>query len=372
MMIDTPLMPRLQVSRHILHGLHARPVFNASNLGINYNRMNQHDENYLGDDPHHWLTIPYDVELVEGDLQLLTALGIRLLRIWTPIEVVVTVVRGEVGEPTAYADNLRDFLSRCANHDIEVIIVMGDGHQSYPPEPPYDGKMFWELLLSAEGIEQYAEAYVSFAERYEGICKIHSWEIANEPYGNLTWASYPQELGITKEHVLSYLTTVYRALKQVVDEPVGFSDIEEQEQAKYRTFSDPRNREFYVDECTDYYSMHIYRATSSQVANFEGLTNKPKFLSEVGHYNFDDPTGEAHAGVIASKEMLREVPNMQAVIDIGTVALNSGFSFIMPWDWSINPGMVEHHPDGSHTIKSLVRWMSSGITAGTSQRSIIR
>jgi hypothetical protein len=255
---------------------------------------------------------------------------------------------------------------------MEVVIVMGDGHQSDPPAPPYDGKMFWELMLSAEGIEQYAEAYAAFAETYEGICKVHSWEIANEPYGKLTWASYPQELGITKDHILAFLKAVYQALKQVVAEPVGFSDIEEWEQPKYRTFSDPQNRARYVDDCSDYYSMHIYRASSDQVANFEGLTSKPKFLSEVGHYNFDDPTGEAHAGVVASKEMLREVPNMQAVIDIGTMALNSGFSFIMPWDWSINPGMVEHHFDGSHTVKSLVRWMSSSITAGTAQRSIIR
>jgi hypothetical protein len=221
----------------------------------------------------------------------------------------------------------------------------------------------WEMIQSRQGRQRYADAHVAYVNRFAPTGNVYCWEIANEPYGNLTWATYPQSLGITKDDVHAYLQTSYEAIKRFVVEPVGFSDLQEEEQSKYHVFSDPQFRETYVDDCTDYYSMHIYRSSAAQMGDFRELTSKPKYLSEMGHYNYKDNTGEYHAGQPANLELLSERENMGAIIDMSTKALNSGFELVLPWDVSVNPGMFLHHPDGSHTIKALPRWMQNVLLA---------
>lgn len=336
-----------------------RVVYLHSNLGINFFALNQHGR----EDPNRWLTTPYDVAQVEGDLAMLASLGIRLLRVWAPAECVIDFSGNRAPRPNAFARNLQDFLTRCIAYDMRFILVMADGHQSHRAQPPFDGMFLWERIQSRDGRRRYADAYVAYVDLIAPLGNVCCWEIANEPYGNLTWAPYPQRLGITKEQIHAYLLTAYDAIKERVLEPVGFSELEEEEQPKYRVFSDPMHRKTYIDDCTDYYSMHIYRASAAQMADFRDLTDKPKYLSEVGHYNYDDPTGEFHAGQRAHLELLQESPNARAVIELSTKALNSGFDFVLPWDASVNPGMFVHHPDGQHTIKALPRWMQSVLLA---------
>jgi hypothetical protein len=336
-----------------------RAVFLPSNLGINVFQVNQHG----GADPNHWLTTPYDVNKVEADLSLLASLGIRILRVWAPVECVIAISGSAAPRANAFARNLDDFLARCRTYGMSCVLVMGDGHATRRPIPPHDGKFLWEMIQSRDGRRRYADASVAYVNRFGPSGRVYCWEIANEPYGNLTWASYPQALGITKDDVHAYLQTSYEAIKRVVSDPVGFSELEEEEQHKYRVFSDAQVRETYIDDCTDYYSMHIYRARAAQMGDFRGLTTKPKYLSEVGHYNYKDVTGEYHAGQPANLELLAERENMQAVIDLCTKAVNSGFALVMPWDLSVNPGMFVHHPDGAHTIKALPRWMQSVLLA---------
>ena len=354
------VMERRQVvSRPTLSWQAERVVYHPGNLGINYYAMHQHG----GSDPHHWLTTPYDVAKVEGDLALLASLGIRLLRVWAPAESVIDLSGTEATGLTPFAPNLLDFLTRCTAYRLRVLLVMADGHAHQRSSPPYDAKFMWQLIRSPEGRRRYADAYRAYVRLVAPLDNVFCWEIANEPYGNLTWALYPQLLGITMDQVHDYLLVTYHALKAIVTQPVGFSDLEEQEQPKYRMFSDATLRQTYVDDCTDYYSMHIYRAGAHQMADFRALTAKPKYLTEVGHYNYEDPTGEFHAGQPARLELQHEQLNKQAVIELNMKALNSGFEFVMPWDMSDNPGMFIHHPDGSHTVKALPRWMQNVLLA---------
>ena len=338
-----------------------RVVYPPEVLGMNYAIMHPHRSSV--DDGAHWLTTPYDPAKVEADLDILASLGIRILRIFAAIETVLEYSSGAFGESNVYAGNLDDFLTRCGRFGITVIPVMGDGTYEGAPKPPFDGKFLWELIETEAGRRAYARAYVAYVDRFARHDNILYWEIANEPYGNLTWSPRPKELGITQDLVHAYLVEVYETLKDVTGLEVGFSEIQEQEQEKYRTFSDDNVRTMYVDDCTDYYSMHVYRGSASQLPDFRSLNGKPKYLTEVGSYNYIDPTGEGHGGLPADNEYLKERPNMQAVIDISRKALNSGFAQVLPWDMAYNTGMFEHHPDGTHTVKALPIWMRNVLAA---------
>jgi hypothetical protein len=239
-----------------------------------------------------------------------------------------------------------------------VILVMGDGNVQDRPQS-LDGKFRWELVQSADGREKLAAACAAYVRRFQKHKNVLMWELANEPYGNLTWAAYPQRLHVSRDEAHAYLRAAYQAVKPLTTEHVGFSDLHEEEQEKYRLFTDAEFRRRYIDDATDVYSIHIYRGSARQVPDFAGLTGKPRWCSELGSYNYVDETGAAHAGQPARGELWDERANFEAVTAIAPKLLDSGFEQVLPWAFTANEGMVVHRPDGSHELKSLPRWMQS-------------
>jgi hypothetical protein len=189
------------------------------------------------------------------------------------------------------------------------------------------------------------------------------WEVANEPYGNLTWAAYPQQQKVSVDQTHRYLRTIYEAVKPLTKAHVGFSDLHEEQQEKYRLFTNPEFRRRYIDDATDVYAMHIYRASAEQVADFSELCGKPKWCSELGSYNYVDETGAAHAGQPARGELWNERENFRAVTAILPKLLDGGFELVLPWAFTANEGMVVHRRDGSHELKALPRWMQTQLNA---------
>ena len=127
---------------------------------------------------------------------------------------------------------------------------------------------------------------------------------------------------------------------------------------KYKLYSDQQRRSDFVDDCTDIYSMHCYRSRPDELFDFTSLTGKPKWCTELGSYNYSDPTGDGHNGVAANGELYYEAKNLAVVQTLSTVLLDQGFELVMPWGLTSNAGMVIHRPDGGHDVKALPRWMA--------------
>ena len=142
---------------------------------------------------------------------------------------------------------------------------------------------------------------------------------------------------------------------------MGISELEEEEQEMYQIFSDTEKRRMFIDDVTDVYSMHIYRNNASQVADFSNLTGKPKWVVELGAYNYDDPYAKEHP-VPGFSELFDTNKNYNATIDISRKLLNSNFTIIMPWAFTSNNGMVRHNTNGSHELLKFAQFMKKQLT----------
>jgi len=345
----------------------ARPgppsAWTGDNLGINLAWVNDH----AGNQRVNFLSDGWDEQLLAADLDLLVELSITKLRTFCPLESVMTYEDGAFTLDRVRAGHLHWLLDQADERGISVFVVMGDGHvNSDVPTESLDGKFRWELIVDQAGLDVYARAFDVYIKEFVRHTNVAFWEIHNEPYANLTWSSWPQSLGITPEAIHVYLKTAYDVVKlNAGATPVGFSDLEEEEQDKYRLFSQPFKLPTLIDDCTDVYALHIYRSEVSQLHDFTGLTGKPKWVLELGDYNYDDPTGLDHNGQPANGELYDEQANAATFRTLGEALMAMGFELFMPWSIADNQGMVEHREDGSHTVRKLPRWMAGEILAAS-------
>ena len=333
-----------------------QPVnYTTENLGINLPWLDNHN----GHEDISWLNTNYNSELIGQDLYVIHTMNITKIRTFCQMESIYNFDNGVFVLNESYAKNLDDFLNRADKYNIKVICVMGAGRN----EPKdLDGEFHWELIQTPEGLQIYKNAYVSYINRFKNHTNILMWEIINEPYGSVTWSPYAQELHVTQEQVHIFLLQSYQDIKLVAgDIPVGFSDLEEEEQTKYQLFSNSEKRKALVDDCTDIYAMHIYRNNASQVADFRSLTNKPKWVVELGAYNFNDPNAENHP-VGGSNELYDTDKNYASTLEISRKLVNSGFTLIMPWSFTSNNGVVIHNSDGTHSLLKLAQFMKEKLS----------
>ncbi len=323
------------------------------NMGLNYPWVDDHQGRIL----ILWMR-DYPAHLVEDDLQTIAALGVRVIRVFAPLEGIMSYGDADFTLVEERAANVDRLLESAARRGIRVVLVMADGNVQQRPAD-LDGKFRWELVQSGTGRRALSAACAAYVRRFRKHENVLMWELANEPYGNLTWAAYPQQLNVSRDETHEYLRAAYEAAKPLTAAPVGFSDLHEEQQEKYRHFTDAEFRRRYIDDATDVYSIHIYRASLREVPDFAGLTGKPKWCSELGSYNYFDETGLAHAGQPARGELWDEHQNLEAVTTIGPKLLESGFELVLPWAFTSNDGIVVHRPDGSHELKSLPRWLQS-------------
>lgn len=326
------------------------PSFNSENLGMNLPWLNNHD----GTESTNWLNTDYNPEKIEADLAGISSLGVKKIRVFLMLESVMEYDGEKFFWNEKARENLHDFFRRCRSKDLSVITIMSAGHHDGIHES-LDGKFRWDLITTQEGLDKYLAAQTLYIDEYKEY-DILMFEIANEPYGELTWSQAAIQLGITKDQVHNFLKQSYDNAKTLTDIYVGFSELEEQEQEKYQFFSNPENRKKYADDCTDVYSMHFYRPDASYIYDFSDLTDKPKWATEIGHLNYYDPEMIVHP-MAGHKELYDEAQNYLAVMDISQKLLDTGFCAIYLWSWGSNPGMVIHNPDGTHTLLKLARWV---------------
>ena len=346
-----PNRPIIENEAVDLQQLPADRRLNAKNLGINYPWVDHHN----GHVEMLWMR-DYRPDLVDEDLRVIHSLGVRVIRVFAPLDALMSYENQRFTMAEDRAENLNRFLQTAAKYELRVILVMADGNVNDERED-LSGKFRWELVRTSEGLESLAGAYREYVRRFNHHSNVLMWETANEPYANLTWAKVPQELAISQDQVHSYLRRVYEAIKPLTTGYVGFSDLHEEEQQKYRLFTSEDFRRRYIDDATDVYSIHVYRASPEQIPDFSALTKKPKWCSELGSYNYFDVTGEAHANQPANGELWNERKNLDAVTSIVAKLLDEDFELILPWAFTSNEGMVAHRPDGSHELKALPRWM---------------
>lgn len=334
-----------------------RQRLNSKNLGLNYPWVDDHQ----GHVQMLWM-VDYQPELVENDLQVISELGVRIIRVFAPVDSVMSFDGARFSLVPRRAEHVDRLLAAAGRHELKVILVMADGNVNEPPQD-LAGKFRWDLVQSQQGLKALEAAYVAYVQRFRGHEHVLMWEVANEPFGNLTWAAYPQKRGVTLEETHRYLKSVYQAVKPLTRAYVGFSELHEEQQEKYRLFSNADFRQRYIDDATDVYSMHIYRASPDQVPDFSTLRGKPKWCSELGSYNYVDETGAAHAGQPARGELWNERENLKAVTTILPKLLDGGFDLVLPWAFTSNEAVVVHRRDGSHELKALPRWMQTQLKA---------
>lgn len=334
------------------------PGASSATIGLNYAWPDDH----AGGQVLSWLGSWYDPAIVHGDLAVVADMGIRSLRAFCPLESVMSFDGVDFAMAPGFVAHLHDFIDTAATLGIDVLPVLADGHVNAAPRD-LDGKFRWDLAMTSSGRAAYGRAVEAYVRELSVHENIVMWETANEPYGNLTWASVPAELGVTEEQAHDYLRVVYDAAKDVVGDAalVGFSDLEEDQQEKYRLVADPTRRAALVDDCTDVYSLHIYRNHTSQIADFSEVTGKPLWCVELGAYNYDDPTGEAHAGLPASNDLYDGDVNAEVLEDMVPHLLGQGFELLMPWSFANNGGMVVHLPDGGHELGRAAQWLRSQV-----------
>lgn len=358
-------MARLPATGRTQLAWYSRRVrYSPAVLGLNYPWINN-----AGSETVNWLDA-YDFAVTESDLALIASWGITKIRAWAQLESVMgwsdAYYYGWQGD---YRANLDDFLTRCTSHGLQVILVVGDGKSS-GGYASLDGKFRWTFVTGNSA--PYLDALTTYVSWFRSHPCVLMWELQNEPYANLTWSPNAIASGATQAQTHSFLVSCYQTVKPLVGTVyTGFSDYEEEDQAQYQLFSSAANRAVLVDDCTDVYSMHVYRGDQSQVADFRTLTGKPKWCSEVGSYNYYDPTGSDHP-VPAYNELDDDSPNgisglsnPYSVRSISAKLINSGFGLIMPWAFSDNPGLVGHNPDGTYLPGSLVGWIQSQFASRT-------
>ncbi len=324
-------------------------VYTSDNFGINEPWLDLYNGKVAYND---WLNVNYNASIAESDLATIQSLGITKIRSWCQMESVFNYKNNQFVLNPRYASNLDDFLNRAEKHHISVICVMGDGHYEGEPQD-LDGQLHWKLIQNPAGLAVYMNAYTAYVNRFKRHHNILMWETMNEPYGALTWSESTKQAGVTQEQIHTFLKAAYNTIKPLVGTtPVGFSDYEEEQQPQYQLFSSPAKRKALIDDCTDVYSMHIYRANASQVADFRSLTGKPKWVVELGSYNYDDPKPTEHP-LPAHNELYDTDKNFDAVVQISQKLLNSGVSLVMPWAFTSNDGVVKHNPDGTYTLLKL-------------------
>jgi hypothetical protein len=327
-------------------------IYTPENLGINLPWLDLHN----GTEADNWLNTQYNGTLINNDLKEIEQMGITKIRSFCQLESIFDFVNEKFVLNEQYAKNLDDFLYKAASHGISVICVMGAGNYGGNPQN-LDGHFRWDLVTTPEGIRTYAAAYAAYVERFKRHKNIIMWEIHNEPYGELSWSGAAAAAHVTEEEMRQYLAASYVAIKPIASDTfVGFSDLEEEEQAKYQLFSDPERRVRLVDNYTDAYSMHIYRKDASQVHDFSDLAGKPKWVVELGSYNYLDPRGVGHP-LPANNELYDTQSNYDSTVSIADKLIHTGFTLIMPWAFTSNTGMVTHNPDGTHTLYALPLWM---------------
>jgi len=339
-----------------------RPVqFTSDNLGINLPWLELHDG--AGTVVvSTWLAGDYAPALIEADLAAVRGLGLRRIRIFCTVESICAFDGRRFEIVPAFAAHLDDVLRRAHAHGIAVICVLGDGNSGHAPQS-LDGKFRWPLLLSGEGRRCYADAYAAFIRRFEGHPNILMWDLHNEPYAEMTWSVAAMRSGVSVAQVHDYLKLSYETLKPLAGGvPVGFSDLEECQQKKYSLFSDATQRRRLVDDCTDIYAMHIYRPSPALVADFRGLTGKPKWACELGALNYDDPDARHHP-IPGANELYDPDSNDETVRALATMLINAGFELVMPWAFASNPGFVTHRPDGSHHFGPLAEFIRAQLVS---------
>ncbi len=332
-------------------------AYTSENLGINLPWLDTHD----GSQVINWLGAAYDPARIEGDLATIESLGVREVRTFCQLESLFDYRDGHFMLAEAYAVHLDDYLSRAQAHGISVICVMGAGNYAGDPQP-FDGNFRWELVRTEHGRAAYRDALAAYVTRFRQHENIRMWQTFNEPYGELTWSPAASTSRVTAADMHTYLKMAYDTLKPLAGSTyVGFSDLEEHAQPKYRLFSDEKLRTTLVEDCTDVYAMHIYRMRPDEVADFRTITGKPKWVLELGAYNFYDPDAVQHP-TRAANELYQTDENYIAVKSISSALLDEGFTLIMPWGFTGNSGMVVHNADGTHTLLKLPLWMRSELT----------
>ncbi len=330
---------------------------NPKNLGLNYPWVDDHQ----GHVQMLWMD-DYRPQLVENDLRVISEMGVRIIRVFAPLDAVMSFDGEQFALEPRRAEHVDRFLEAAGRREMKVILVMADGNVNQSPKD-LEGKFRWDLVQSERGLKILSAAYVAYIRRFRKHEHVLMWEVANEPYGNLTWAAYPQQRKVSLEETHGYLRAIYQAIKPLTSAYVGFSDLHEEQQEKYRLFTSPEFRRRYIDDATDVYSMHIYRASPEQVPDFSQLRGKPKWCSELGSYNYVDETGAGHAGQRARGELWNERENFRAVTAIVPKLLDGGFELVLPWAFTANEGMVVHREDGSHELKALPLWMQAQLNA---------
>jgi hypothetical protein len=308
----------------------------------------------------------YRRELVEGDLNAISQLGVRVIRVFAPLDAVMSFDGERFNLEPRRAGHIDRFLEAAGRRGMKVILVMADGNVDEQPQD-LAGKFRWDLVQSERGLEALSAAYVTYVRRFGQHKHVLMWEVANEPYGNLTWAAFPKHRQVSVEETHRYLRTIYEAIKPLTKAYVGFSDLHEEQQEKYRLFTSREFRERYIDDATDVYALHIYRASPKQIPDFSELHSKPKWCSELGSYNYVDETGASHAGQPARGELWNERENLRAVTAHVPKLLDGGFELVLPWAFTANEGMVVHRRDGSHELKALPLWMQAQLKTAASE-----
>jgi hypothetical protein len=330
-----------------------RPRWSATNLGLNYAWLNDH----RGNQRVNWLAEGYDVAAVEADLDMVADMGVRILRAFCPIESVFAFDGSRFLAEGAALANLRHFLAATSGRGISLIPVMADGNASAPPRS-HDGKFRWQFAGTDVGLAAYRDALRRYVDEVGRRVDVVCWQTFNEPYATVAGSDHVRRLGIGADAAHRYLCAAYDAVKSTgVSSPVAFSDLHEEEQPKYRLFTDPVRRKRFVDDCTDVYALHLFRSRVDELPDLSDLTDRPKWCVELGNSNYRDATGEFHGGRPAALELHDEHENARAVQTLGAALVETGFSLVLPWSLGDNPGFVAHEPDGSHTYKRLATWM---------------
>jgi hypothetical protein len=316
--------------------------YTRANLGLNYPWL----DNHRGEQSVNWLNENYDRNKVRADLKLLRSLGVTKTRTFCQLESVMGYDGSAFSLDSRAAGHLHDFLDYADRLGVSVIVVMTDGHlDAATPPANFDGKFRWELVKAEPEAAAYLKAIEAYIKEFRRHGNVAMWEIQNEPYGSLTWATWPQRLGVTAEETHRFLVASYQAIKPLAGSvPVGFSDLEEKQQDKYTLYSDPQRRRTFVDDCTDVYSMHCYRSRPDELFDFTTLAGKPKWCTELGSYNYRDPTGAAHNGLSANNELYDETKTLAAVQVLSAELLDQGFELVMPWGLTSNAGWLPTDP----------------------------
>jgi Cellulase (glycosyl hydrolase family 5) len=330
----------------------------SANLGICYAWPDTHD----GGQMINWLGEDHPFGTVTDDFAVMASMGITRVRAFCQLESVMSFDGDRFTMVPHLAANLHGVFEMAAGFGISLLPVVTESHVNESVHD-LDGKFRWDLARTSQGRATYGRALSAYAREFAVHDNVVMWETQNEPYGNITWAEVPQAMGVTDEDAHEWLLVAYDAMKaEVGDVVVGFSDLEEEQQEKYRLVANPERRGALVDDCTDVYSLHIYRNETSQIADFSDVSDKPLWCVELGAYNYVDPTGERHGGQPANNDLYDEVVNNQVLQEMVPFLLDGGFDLVMPWSFANNGGMVEHLPDGSHDFKASADWMMAELT----------